>query len=44
MKVEVNKMDTIVLDDNIEYIIVKEERIDNTLYTLFANINDNTDI
>lgn len=37
-------MDTIILDDNIEYYIVKELPIDNVIYTLFANINDNTDI
>ena len=37
-------MDTIILDDNIEYYIIKEIPIDNIIYTLFANINDNTDI
>lgn len=37
-------MDTIILDDNIEYYIIKELPIDNVIYTLFANINDNTDI
>ena len=37
-------MDTIILDDNIEYYIVKELPIDNVIYTLFANVNDNTDI
>lgn len=37
-------MDTIILDDNIEYYIIKEIPIDNIIYTLFANINNNTDI
>ena len=37
-------MDTIVLDNGIEYIIVKNEMINDTLYTMFANVNDNTDI
>ena len=37
-------MDTIILDDNIDYYIIKELPIDNVIYTLFANINDNTDI
>lgn len=37
-------MDTIVLDNGIEYAIIKDELINNTTYTLFANINDNTDI
>ena len=37
-------MDTIVLDNGIEYTIVKNEMINDTLYTMFANVNDNTDI
>ena len=37
-------MDTIVLDNGIEYAIVKNEMINDTLYTMFANVNDNTDI
>ena len=37
-------MDTIVLDNVIEYTIVKNEMINDTLYTMFANVNDNTDI
>lgn len=39
-----NNMDTIVLDNGIEYAIVKNEVINNILYTMFANVNDNTDI
>lgn len=37
-------MDTIVLDNGIEYTIVKNEMINDTLYTMFVNVNDNTDI
>ena len=37
-------METIILDNDIEYFIVKEELINNNLYTLFANVDDNTDI
>lgn len=37
-------METIVLDDGIEYAIIKEIEINNITYTLFANIDDNTDI
>ena len=37
-------MDTIILDDGIEYAIVKELEINGTLYTLFANVNDSSDI
>lgn len=33
-------MDTIVLDNGIEYVIVKEEIINGTVYTLFSNIDD----
>lgn len=37
-------MESIVLDDGIEYLIVDTEIIDNTEYTLFANIDDDEDI
>ena len=37
-------IDTIVLDDGIEYAIVKELRINNIEYTLFANTNNPEDI
>lgn len=37
-------MKTIVLDDNIEYIIIKEITKNNNQYTLFANINNPEDI
>lgn len=37
-------MKSIVLDDNIEYLIYDTEIIDNIEYTLFVNINDDTDI
>ena len=37
-------MDTIVLDDGIEYAIVREDVINGTEYTLFANVNDNSKI
>lgn len=37
-------MKTIILDDNIEYIIIKELIINNNKYTLFANINNSEDI
>ncbi len=37
-------IDTIVLDDNKEYIIVEELVINNVLYTMFANVNDGSDI
>ena len=37
-------MDTIILDDGFEYAIIKELEINNTLYTLFANVNDFEDI
>lgn len=36
--------DTIILDDGIEYYVVRNELINNTIYTLFANVNDNTDV
>lgn len=35
---------TVVLDDNKEYVIIKELVINETEYTMFANVNDNTDI
>lgn len=38
------ELETIVLDDGIEYAIVKELKINDTLYTLFANVNDSEDI
>lgn len=37
-------MESIILDDGIEYLIKDTETIDDTLYTLFVNINDDTDI
>ena len=37
-------MKSIVLDDGIEYIIVKSLEIDGILYTLFSNINNEKDI
>lgn len=37
-------METIILDDGIEYVVIDEKTINDTLYTLFANINDSTDI
>lgn len=37
-------LESIVLDDGIEYIILKDKIIDGTLYTLFVNINDDSDI
>ena len=37
-------MESVVLDDGIEYLIVDTEVIDNTEYTLFANVNDEEDI
>ena len=37
-------MECVVLDDGIEYLIVDTEVIDNTEYTLFANVNDEEDI
>lgn len=37
-------MESIVLDDGIEYVIVKEMEIDGIKYTLFSNINDEKDI
>ena len=37
-------MESIVLDDGIEYLIVDTKVIDNVEYTLFSNINDESDI
>ncbi len=37
-------MKTIVLDDGIEYVIIKEIVINNIKYTMFSNINDPEDI
>ena len=37
-------MNTIILDDGIEYAIIKEEKINDITYTLFANVNDGEDI
>ena len=34
------EFDTIILDDGIEYAIFRELKINDTLYTLFANVND----
>ena len=38
------ELDTIILDDGIEYAIIKELKINDILYTLFANVNDSKDI
>ena len=38
------ELETIILDDGIEYAVIKELKINNTLYTLFANVNDSEDI
>ena len=37
-------MDTIILDDGIEYAIVKEIKIKDITYTLFSDINNPEDI
>lgn len=37
-------MYTIVLDDKKEYVIIKELEINEIPYTLFANVNDPSDI
>ena len=39
-----DEIKSIVLDDGIEYYIYDTEIVDNIEYTLFVNINDNTDI
>ena len=41
---EDDNMNTIVLDDGIEYAIVREDVINGTEYTLFTNVNDNSKI
>lgn len=41
---EEDNMNTIVLDDGIEYAIVREDVINGTEYTLFTNVNDNSKI
>ena len=38
------ELETIVLDDGIEYAIIKELKINDILYTLFANVDDCKDI
>lgn len=37
-------IDTIVLDDNIEYVIMDTLTINNTEYTIFSNIDNEEDI
>ena len=37
-------VDTIILDDGIEYAIIKGLKINDIEYTLFSNINDPKDI
>ena len=37
-------MESIILDDGIEYFIIDTEIIDNIEYTLFSNIDDDSDI
>ena len=37
-------LESIILDDGIEYLIYDTEIIDNIEYTLFVNINDENDI
>lgn len=36
--------ESIVFENGIEYLIMDTKEIDGTLYTLFVNINDDTDI
>lgn len=38
------ELETVILDDGIEYAIIKELKINNILYTLFANVNNSEDI
>lgn len=38
------EVDTIILDDGIEYAIIKEIKINDTFYTLFSNINNPKDV
>ena len=37
-------MESIILDNGIEYLIIDTEVIDGTSYTLFSNIGNNSDI
>ena len=37
-------LESIILDDGIEYLIYDTEKIDNVEYTLFVNVKDATDI
>lgn len=37
-------MESIILEDGIEYLIVDTKTIDDVEYTLFSNINDESDI
>ena len=37
-------MESIILDDGIEYYIIDTEVIDNIEYTMFSNIDDDSDI
>ena len=37
-------MESIILDNGIEYLIIDTEVIDGTSYTLFSNIDNNSDI
>lgn len=41
---EENTLESIVLDNGIEYLIYETEIIDNIEYTLFVNINNEDDI
>lgn len=36
-------VETIVLEDNVEYMIIDKETIDNTTYLYLSNINDKDD-
>ena len=36
--------ESIVFENGIEYLIMETKEIDGTLYTLFVNINDDSDI
>lgn len=38
------EFETIVLEDGIEYAIIRELKINDSIYTLFANVNDPEDI
>lgn len=37
-------METIILDDGIEYLILNTQIIDGIKYTLFSNIKDDNDL